>query len=86
MVQKVKTYGGSKILLIRARRTISSTEGSLGWGTSAERSCHEIFFSRHRFSHEKCSEFSPKFLSLYLWVRKKTQEVSEYGFVYGSPR
>ena len=34
-----------------------------------------VFFSRHEFSHEKCSEISPNFLSLYFLGPKKSRNI-----------
>ena len=55
--------------------SVISPPAILCGGTSAEQSWHEIFFSRHEFSHEKCSEIFLKFLSLYLVGPKKSRKI-----------
>ena len=41
---------------------IQTTKQSSWGGTSAERSWHEILFSKSEFAHENCSEILPDFL------------------------
>ena len=53
----------------------SSYKTALG-GTSAENEVGtKDFFSRHEFSHEKCSENFLKFLSLYFMGPKKSHKI-----------
>ena len=40
-------------------------------GTSAERRRHERLFSRHEFSHEKCSEIFPEIIEPFFCASKK---------------
>ena len=66
-------------------RRIFSPDFFLG-GTSAERSWHEQFFSRHELSHEKCSEISPeKFEPLFVVPKESGKIPAKFPYPKSPP-